>query len=228
MIGKKSVGDWPWARRQTGQADENRVCRADCRVVSAKLLLKSRLKLFPIHINSKLSPNFLKTREFYETNSLGAFHCCFIDSSTLSSFTVTNIKQNEFLHFASLKTAELFLFVLSAGMKLEVCFMNESATDLEADQEVAAASAMAGSNTSAAKPPVPMVKLPKSTSSDPEVMQREAQMALAQASRMAHMEMALERQNMRLSFTPSPTSQLLKKSMKKVILLDKLFLCCSF
>jgi Schwannomin-interacting protein 1 len=106
--------------------------------------------------------------------------------------------------------------------------MNESATDLEADQEVAAASAMAGSNTSAAKPPVPMVKLPKSTSSDPEVMQREAQMALAQASRMAHMEMALERQNMRLSFTPSPTSQLLKKSMKKVILLDKLFLCCSF
>jgi len=99
-----------------------------------------------------------------------------------------------------------------SGMNLELCFMNESASDMEADQEVAAASA----TSAAAKLPVPSVKLPKSTSMDPEVMQREAQMALAQASRMARMEMALERQNMRLSFTPSPTSQLLKKSMKKV------------
>jgi hypothetical protein len=47
-------------------------------------------------------------------------------------------------------------------------------------------------------------------------MQREAQLALAQASAMAHMEMALERHQMRLTATPSPTSQLLQRSLHKV------------
>ncbi|CAB3363235.1 Hypothetical predicted protein [Cloeon dipterum] len=102
---------------------------------------------------------------------------------------------------------------LQSGMNLQLCFMNESATDLETDQEVAAATA---SSNATPKPAVPTIVLPKSSSLDPEVMQREAQMALAQASKLAHMEMALERQNMRLSLTPSPTSQLLKKSLKKI------------
>ncbi|XP_059479858.1 schwannomin-interacting protein 1 [Neocloeon triangulifer] len=100
---------------------------------------------------------------------------------------------------------------LQSGMDLQLCFMNESANDLEADQEVAAA------NASTSKPvAVPAIKLSKSATLDPQLMQREAQMALAQASKLARMEMALERQNMRLSLTPSPTSQLLKKSLKKV------------
>ncbi|KAF4527777.1 hypothetical protein B566_EDAN015833 [Ephemera danica] len=88
---------------------------------------------------------------------------------------------------------------LQSGMNLQLCFMNETASDCEStpDHEIKRP-------TAATAPPVPVpISLPKSTSLDPGQMQREAQLALAQASAMAHMEMALERHQMRLTATPS-------------------------
>jgi hypothetical protein len=116
MTGKKSVGDWPWARRLTGQADENRVCRADCRMVSAKLFAGILTKIIP---SANFKSNYLRILKNHGISSKNihwVLYCSFIDPKihSLSLMLKIQIYYNVGYSFFVIKKqlAEVFLFSL--------------------------------------------------------------------------------------------------------------------